>query len=57
MKFDFSKWLGVIDKDNKADEYYKEGEKYRYCYECDNLMVPIGKGKYKCPVCGDTKSI
>ena len=54
MKFDFNKWLGVIDKDNRADDYYSSGEDYIYCDECDNLMVPTGGGEYKCPVCGCT---
>ena len=50
--FDFDRWLGVIDKDNHADDYYEAGEAYVYCDECDNLMVPTGGGNYKCPVCG-----
>ena len=53
--FDFDRWHGVIDKDNHADDYYKSDEEYIYCDECNNLMVPIRKGKYKCPVCGSTK--
>lgn len=55
MKFDFDKWFGVIDEDNKADEYYAEDEDYVYCDECNNLMVPTGDGGYKCPVCGCTE--
>ena len=55
MKFDFDKWFGVIDKDNRADDYYAKGEEYRYCNKCFNLMVTTGKKKYKCPVCGCTK--
>ena len=50
-KFDFEKWYGVIDEDNRADEYYGRDDCYVYCDECDNLMVPNGKS-YKCPVCG-----
>lgn len=53
--FDFEKWAGVIDVDNKADEYYDEDEEHMYCDECDNLMVPIGNDEYKCPVCGSTE--
>ena len=49
--FDFSRWFGVIDRDNRADDYYGENETHVYCDECDNLMVPNGNG-YKCPVCG-----
>lgn len=51
-KFDFDKWLGVIDEDNHADDYYADDEAYVYCDDCDNLMVPTGSGAYKCPVCG-----
>ena len=54
MEFDFDKWMGVLDEDNKADEYYADDEAYMYCDECDNLMVPTGDGEYKCPVCGCT---
>ena len=54
-KFDFAKWFGVIDEDNRADDYYSDDEEYMYCDECDNLMVPTGNGKYKCPVCGSKK--
>lgn len=50
--FDFDRWYGVLDEDNHADEYYKEDEVYQYCYDCFNLMVPIGNNEYKCPVCG-----
>ena len=55
MKFDFDKWFGVIDEDNKADEYYEENEAYVYCNQCSNLMVPTGDGGYRCPVCGCTE--
>ena len=51
-KFDFDKWLGVIDEDNHADDYYADDEAYVYCDDCDNRMVPTGSGAYKCPVCG-----
>ena len=47
MKFDFDKWFGVIDEDNKADEYYEENEAYVYCNQCSNLMVPTGDGGYR----------
>ena len=53
-KFDFERWHGVIDEDNKADAYYADDEAYMYCDECSNLMVPPGSG-YKCPVCGCTE--
>ena len=53
--FDFDRRHGVIDEDNRADDYYESDEEYKYCDECDNLMVPIGNGKYKCPVCGNTE--
>jgi len=55
-KFDFEKWHGVIDEDNHADDYYKKGEEYKFCSSCSNLMVPNGKEKYKCPVCGEEES-
>lgn len=55
MKFDFEKWFGVIDEDNHADDYYADDEAYIYCDDCDNLMVPMGDGEYKCPVCGSTE--
>ena len=45
MEFDFDKWMGVLDEDNKADEYYADDEAYMYCDECDNLMVPTGVGE------------
>lgn len=51
MGYDFDKYMNS-DEDNKADEYYEEGERYVYCDDCDNLMVPLGDGTYKCPVCG-----
>ena len=54
-EFDFERWHGVIDEDNRADDYYEKGEAYMYCDDCDNLMVPIGGGEYKCPVCGCTE--
>lgn len=41
----------MLDKDNHAD-YYEDGEVHMYCDECDNLMVPTGSGRYRCPVCG-----
>ena len=41
MEFDFDKWMGVLDEDNKADEYYADDEAYMYCDECDNVMVNI----------------
>lgn len=53
--FDFDSWTGVINEDNKADEYYDEDERHMYCNECDNLMVPTSGGSYKCPVCGCTE--
>ena len=53
-KFDFDRWFGVIDEDNRADDYYEPGEDYVYCDECSNLMVPTAGG-YKCPVCGCTE--
>ncbi len=52
--FDFTKWLGVKDKDNHADDYYEEDEAYMYCDDCSNLMIPTKDG-YKCPVCGCTE--
>ena len=55
MDFDFKRWIGVIDVDNHADDYYEDGEEYVYCDDCDNLMVPVGKDRYKCPVCGSTE--
>ena len=54
MEFDFERWYGVIDEDNRADDFYQDGERYMYCDDCGNLMVPIGNGKYKCPVCWNT---
>lgn len=53
-EFDFDRCFGLVDEDNKADEYYEEDMAYFYCDECDNLMVPTGSG-YKCPVCGSTE--
>lgn len=53
--FDFDRWFGVIDEDNRADDYYEKDESYVYCDDCGNLMVPTGGGKYKCPVCGCTE--
>lgn len=53
-KFDFDRWLGVVDEDNRADDYYSDDEAYIYCDDCDNLMVPTGNGNYKYPVCGGT---
>lgn len=54
-KFDFDRWSGVIDEDNHADDYYDGDDEYQYCLMCSNLMVPIGHGKYKCPVCGEVE--
>ena len=53
-KFDFGRWYGVVDGDNRADDYYEEGEAFVYCDDCGNLMVPTGSG-YKCPCCGCTE--
>lgn len=53
-EFDFDRWFGVVDDDNRADDYYEAGEEYVYCDACSNLMVPI-EGGYKCPVCGCTE--
>ena len=55
MEFDFDKWMGVLDEDNKADEYYADDEEYMYCDECDNLMVPTGDREYNCRVSGCTE--
>ena len=52
--FDFERWFGVIDEDNRADDYYEAGEEYVCCDDCSNLMVPTADG-YKCPVCGCTE--
>lgn len=53
--FDFDYYINHPEEDNKADDYYKKDEDYVFCDECDNLMVPTGNGKYKCPVCGHTQ--
>lgn len=55
MGFDFARWFGVLDEDNRADDYYADDESHMYCFMCNNLMVPNGVGEYKCPVCGSNE--
>lgn len=53
--YDFDYYINHPEEDNRADDYYEDGEERMYCEECDNLMVPTGNEMYKCPACGSTE--